>query len=365
MDVTALPDHLFANVINLATLQEDVCQSQKDHNTTLLAWEKKHHLTKTPEGWYKDHRLIVMEDNILRRGVTHLIHTSDTAGHPGVAKTLTLLNRNYWWPGMKNFATQYIKGCTLCQSHKNITTQPKPPQFPITTNPEAQPFKCIALDFITKLPPFEGYNSILTITNHDCSKGSIFIPCKETIDTIGVAELYSKHVFPHYGLPQKVILDRDPQFTTTAMQELCKNLDIRQNISTVYHPQTDGQSERTNQWLEQYLWIFRNGAQTDWAKWLPLAQYTHNAWPSATMGKSPFELIMGHVPYAHIRKTHSLVPAINFRLTQTKAMRQAVQQAIMHAQWITIRATRYKPFEEGQKVWLEATHLKMTHPMAK
>src|SRR6266478_3076110 len=91
-EITALPNHLFANVINLATLQEDVRQSQKDHETTLLTWEKKHHLTKTPEGWYKDHRLVVMEDNILRKGVTHLIHASYTAGHPGTAKTTPLLH---------------------------------------------------------------------------------------------------------------------------------------------------------------------------------------------------------------------------------------------------------------------------------
>src|SRR6266481_1203042 len=90
---------------------------------------------------------------------------------------------------MKSFATQYVRGCALCQSHKNITMCPKPPQFPIITNPEAQPFECIALDFITKLPPSEGYNSILTITDHDCSKGSIFIPCKEAIDAIGVTDV--------------------------------------------------------------------------------------------------------------------------------------------------------------------------------
>ena len=151
----------------------------------------------------------------------------------------------------------------------------------------------------------------------------------------------------------------------TAMRELCENLNIKQNISTAYHPQMDRQSKPTNQWLEQYLQIFGNRAQTDWAKWLPLAQYTHNTWPSATTGKSPFKLIMGHVPYTHVGKTHSLAPAINSRLAQTKTMRQAVQQAITHAQQITIRATKYKPFEEGQKVWLEATHLKTTHPTAK
>ncbi len=121
-EIMALPNHLFANIINLATLQEDVCQSQKDHEPMLYTWEKKYHLTKTPEGWYKDHRLVVVEDNVLRRGVTHLIHASDTTGHPGTAKTIALLNRNYWWPGIKGFATQYVRGCALCQSHKNITT---------------------------------------------------------------------------------------------------------------------------------------------------------------------------------------------------------------------------------------------------
>ncbi len=94
-EVTALPDCLFTIVINLATLQEDVRQSQRDHEPTLHVWEKKHQLTKTPEGWYKDHRLVVVEDNVLRKGVIHLIHASDTTGHPGTAKTLTLLNRNY------------------------------------------------------------------------------------------------------------------------------------------------------------------------------------------------------------------------------------------------------------------------------
>ncbi len=123
-------------------------------------------------------------------------------------------------------------------------------------------------------------------------------------------------MFPHYGLPQKVISNCDPRFMATAMRELCRNLNIKQNISTTYHPQMDGQSEPTNQWLEQYLRIFGNGAQTDWAKWLLLAQYMHNTWPSATTGKSPFELIMGHIPYAHVGKTHSLAPAIDSRLTQ-------------------------------------------------
>jgi len=91
-NITALPDCLFVNVVNLATLQEDVHLSQRDHPTVLHQWKDEHGLTETNDRWYKDHRLVIMEDNILKRGVTHLIHSSDTAGHPGITKTLVLMN---------------------------------------------------------------------------------------------------------------------------------------------------------------------------------------------------------------------------------------------------------------------------------
>ena len=92
------------------------------------------------------------------------------------------------------------------------------------------------MDFIIKLPVSGGYNIILTITNTDCSKASFFIPCNETINSEGVATLYMQHILLHYGIPRKIISDYDPCFTLCFGQELCKNLDIQQNISTAYHP---------------------------------------------------------------------------------------------------------------------------------
>ena len=92
------------------------------------------------------------------------------------------------------------------------------------------------MDFITKLPTSGGFDSILTITDMDCTKASIFIPCSESIDTEGVAQLYLLHVFPHYGIPKKIISDRDTRFTSRFGTELCRILDIKQNISTAYHP---------------------------------------------------------------------------------------------------------------------------------
>src|ERR1700756_3603767 len=213
------------------------------------------------------------------------------------------------------------------------------------------------MDFIVKLPESEGFDTILTITDHDCSKASIFIPCNEEIDAMGVARLYATQVFPHYGIPLKVISDRDPCFASNVMQELCKILGIQQNVSTAYHPQTDGQSERTNQSLEQYLRLYCGSNQKEWADWLPIAQYTRNAWPHSTTKKTPYDLIMGYTPLAHQPTREANIPALEERIQKTEEMRTAAQEAIRKVQEAQTRNTKQPRYEEGQKVWLEATNI--------
>jgi len=138
------------------------------------------------------------------------------------------------------------------------------------------------------------------------------MPCNETVDAAGVAKLYATHVFPHYGLPKKVISDRDPRFASNFSREMCNLLGIKQNISTAYHPQTDGQSERTNQSLEQYLRLYCGTHQKDWAAWLPLAQYTRNSWPNASTKKTPYELILGYTPLATPTRTRHHRPRYRY-----------------------------------------------------
>ncbi len=101
----------------------------------------------------------------------------------------------------------------------------------------------IAMDWITKLPVSDGWDSILTITDHDCSKAVLFIPCKETMGTGELAKEYFQKVFPHFSVPDKIISDRDLHLTSKLAKAICREGDIQQNISTTYHPQTDGQSE--------------------------------------------------------------------------------------------------------------------------
>ena len=164
-------------------------------------------MTRRDDGWYQGERLMVIEDNHLQRGIMALYHDSLTGGHPGILKTCLMIAKDYWWPNLKEFITNYIKGCAICQATKSKTTNPKPPLYPITTEQMARPFKNVSMDLIVKLPLSQGYDSIMTITDHDCSKAAIFLPCNETIDGPGVAELYAQHVFPHYGVPKKIISD--------------------------------------------------------------------------------------------------------------------------------------------------------------
>jgi hypothetical protein len=122
--------------------------------------------------------------------------------------------------------------------------RPKIPIYPISTDMEhAYPFQTISWDLITDLPKSGDCDSVLTIVDHDCTKAALFFPCNKSVDATGVAVIYTQQVFPHYGVPRKIILDRDPRFTAAFARAVCAQLNIKQNISMAYHPQTDGQLE--------------------------------------------------------------------------------------------------------------------------
>ena len=113
------------------------------------------------------------------------------------------------------------------------------------------------------------------------------------ITSKGVANLYWEHIFKEQGLPRKVISNRGPQFISGFMKELYDNLGIKANPSTAYHPQTDRQTERVNQELEEYLRIYINQKQNDWVDWLPIAQFCHNDRQHSATGYSPFMITGG------------------------------------------------------------------------
>jgi hypothetical protein len=132
------------------------------------------------------------------------------------------------------------------------------------------------MDLITGLPRIRGKDTILMIVNHGCSQAAIFLPCTTTITSPGIATLYLKNIYPWFGLPKKIITDRDPWFTSHFRKALATHIGAQQNISTAFHPQTDGLSEQKNQWVKQYLWIVTLASPEDWTSWLSIALAIHN-----------------------------------------------------------------------------------------
>ena len=208
-DVTVLPDKVFART---TITPEEAPQDEEQ----IKAWVDPHKLKKINDIWYHQGQQVVTGDIEERRTIIKNKHDLPVHGHPGISKTVQIIERTHWWPQMKQDIVDYVKGCADCQRMKVNNRPTKAPLQPIYPRPEAMPFETVTLDFIVKLPVSSGYDSILTITDHDCTKASVFIPCNEEITAEGTAALYLKHVFVHYGLPAKMISDRDPRFTSNS-----------------------------------------------------------------------------------------------------------------------------------------------------
>ena len=154
-----------------------------------------------------------------------------------------------------------------------------------------------------------------------CASAAKFIPCNKTIDGQGVARLYFQHLFPWFGIPKHIISDRDPCFTSHFSTAVCKATGIQQNISTAFHPQTDGQTERMNLWIKNYLKEFVSARQNNWSTFLPMAEFAHNSWRHEHTRHTPHELLIGINPTASINTPEDSVPAAHDQLAKLKDMR--------------------------------------------
>ena len=224
----------------------------------------------------------------MKRTIMLLVHDHPTAGHPGRDKTIRKARMMTTWDGMNNWITEYVKGCATCQQNKIQTHKAKVPPFQIDMTNNTLPFQRVAMDLITGLPMHKGKDAILTIVDQGCSRAAVFLPCTTNITGEGIAQLYMDHVYKWYGLPMKIISDRDPRFTSHFGKSLARRLDIEQNLSTTFHPQTDSLSERKNQWVEQYLLLVTSVSPEAWTNWISVATAIHNNRQNATTKLSPY-----------------------------------------------------------------------------
>jgi len=346
------------------SLQSKVLEGQKAYHTTLEEWKSLHSIYKERNEWKKEGRLVISPDEQLKREILQVLHDAPTAGHPGRDETFTQVSQAYWWPGMQTWVTDYVAGCVVCQQNKNVTHRKHTPLYRIPTPEDARPFQQITLDLITGLPPNGPHDSVLTIVDHGCSCAAVFLPCATTITGPGVARLYFDNVYRWFGLPSKVISDRDPRFTSHFGRALADKIGAKQNLSTTFHPQTDGLSEHKNQWIKQYLRLVANAQQGDWSQWLTVASAVHNDHVNATLGVAPSEILLGYCPTLHPDQN---VPSSNQTAEQRmEALHQKRAQAIAAINKVANQGhTPEGRFKEGDQVWLEATNLKLPYHMPK
>jgi hypothetical protein len=295
-----------------------------------------------------------------KRKILQQYHDAPTTGHPGRDNTIQIIKRHHQWQGMEQWITKYVQGCAHCQQNK-VRHQKRTPLFRINVPIDATPFQVIAMDLITQLPPSNGYDAILTIVDHGCTRAAVFLPCKTTITGEEVAQLYLRHIYRWFGLPNKVISDRDPRFTSNFSKALCAALQIQQNISTAFHPQTDGLTERKNQWVEQYLRLFAAPDQTDWDQWLDLATFVHNQWPNGTTKVTPIEAILGYIPRGTGTEKETPNQTIMERQLQAIKWRKRAEEALNKI----AGSPPDHQYTEGDLVWLEGKNLTIRTPTAK
>ena len=183
-NIIVLPENVFVRTVTIADKEEG------QDEETLKPWVDLHKLKRVNDIWYKEGRRVVTSAIEAKHAIIKSCHDPPVYGHLGISKTTQLVECDYWWPKMKLDVMDYVKGCTKCQCHKVNNRPTRAALSPIYPKPEAMPFETIAIDFITKLPLSQGYDSILTVTDHDCTKVAIFIPCNEEINAEQTAALY-------------------------------------------------------------------------------------------------------------------------------------------------------------------------------
>jgi len=241
---------------------------------------------------YKN-RWYIPKDEGLRLTIMEAEHDSKIAGHFGTYKTIGRVRANFYWPKMDENITEYVRSYDVCQRNKVIQHKKfgllEPLEVPI------RPWTAISMDFIVGLPKSNGYTKIWVIVDR-FSKMAHFIPLRTEEHIKELALTFVKEVWRLHGLPETIVSDRDTRFTSKFWTSLMQLLQVKLNLSTAFHPERDGQTERVNQTLEQYFRSYCSYQQDDWVSLLPFGEHAYNTSMSESTKARPLEINYGLSP---------------------------------------------------------------------
>ena len=312
----------------------------------------------------------------LRLQVLAAHHDAPAAGHGGQANTHALIDRSYYWPSLRRDVISYVDGCEACKRTKAFRDATAKGLHQLSV-PEG-PWERLACDFIVALPPSEQdgvtYENICVVTDR-LTKMRRFIPMHE-ITARALADKFIQYVCSQFGLPQSIVTDRGKQFDSTFWKRMCEGWNCDRDMSTAFHPETDGQSENANQFLEQYLRQYCCYLQNDWVKWLPMAEFAANNHVSETTKCSPFFANYGRHPRMGTEPARSLPTgplrekaiAADEKVQEMEEIHQHLKEQMRFAQarYEQYSAGKQPPlYRVGDKVWLNARNIETKRPSKK
>ncbi|KAI2648698.1 Transposon Tf2-9 polyprotein [Labeo rohita] len=312
----------------------------------------------TPPAGCPPNRLFVPEG--LRSEVIQWGHCSNVACHPGVSRTLHLVKQGFWWPLMARDVRSFVLACSVCAIGK---TSNRPPDGLLQPLPiPSRPWSHIALDFVTALPPSQGNTVVLTVVDR-FSKAVHFIPLPKLPSAKETAVAVIDHVFRLHGLPTDVVSDRGPQFVSKFWREFCRLLGATVSLSSGFHPQSNGQTERANQDLERTLRCMVARNPSSWSQQLSMVEYAHNSLPVSATGLSPFECSVGYQPpifpslesEVAVPSAHAFVQRC--RRTWSRARETLVQVGARTKAKADRHRSRPPVYVVGSKVWLSTKNI--------
>ena len=309
-----------------------------------------------------DGNLLFYENKVCvpRKAVKDLLfeaHDTSVSGHFGAAKTLARLEK-YHWKGKCRDVERHCQGCLTCQQQKDH--RQKKLSIPTPLDVPTRRWGSLATDFIVKLPKTKNGFECITMWVDRLNRRVHFFPSREEDTAVDVANAFFHHIFKHHGLPDSIVSDRDPKFTSKFWSHLLSLCGIKSQMSTSHHPQTDGASEVMSRMVENYLRCYCSVKQNDWDEFLPAAEFAYNSSETQDLGASPFEIDLGWKPRSPLDLFYtSSTPLETVNEFRTR-LRVALEDSrfshhIAKARNSAYASRKYRPhtFKVGDKVWID------------
>ena len=311
-------------------------------------------------------RVRIPASSSIRLKILQECHDVPLSGHVGSQKTIANVTRRFVWPKVHEEVREYVSTCVPCQMNKPSTQLPIGLLQPLAI-PEG-PWWTVTMDLITSLPRTKSGCDAIVVFVCKLTKWAIYVPTVTKIDAPRLADLFFEHVVRHHGVPRAIVSDRDPRFVSIFWQSLWKQLGTALLMSTAFHPQTDGQTERQNRTLEETLRAYVNYEQDDWDTKLVAAELAYNTTEHASTGYSPYYLNYGHHPHLPLdvavsppnvsnnQTAADRIASLHQALTEAKASLLQAQQRQTHYANMKRRELEFKVSES---VLLSTEHLQL------